>query len=565
MNTLNVAISHNKRLVGFEADKTLELGEFVKRQKEFVEGAVSIVLKPWEESCREIVEKAVDKCLNDGGFGSGGTVNGEPVKLSFTEQAARRTECRKLSRFAKLADYMIVSTLQFLVISSVQDLLKSAFTGCIDDDVAIDESGVGTIIVNENGVIQGNVDLQMQDEQSDRNFNTGVQVGGVVVGREVGTSALAQCGFAGFSDILSRIIVSKIDRITLVEVIEEEGPLPEMDLDEENLEPKIAKRAEDSHKWKGGADKVKIFVPLFRTELLMNEKFDSSKFYFASSLPDYLAAIDILLKVYLSTVEQVGQLTYTIKSLDTSNLAGSGVRGLDDPEFGDGPQVGSIVLEGGYFKELCGRIRGVFVGMFGNASKWLDTLDSLQQMWLENQSFNGLKSLREQVGELAFMMATVSENNEGASSVVLAAKELERANALPDEVIQDNFNLLSFGSTASRNEDGLVVSSLVAFFDALLNKFAEQKATMDAIPARCTINNLLIDCVNLKSILVPSPERCFNEVARLLPGLARNKNELLLTEMQSWIRILNAHPTTVEAFVEYLGWLEKSMFISYNL
>ena len=81
---------------------------------------------------------------------------------------------------------------------------------------------------------------------------------------------------------------------------------------------------------------------------------------------------------------------------------------------------------------------------------------------------------------------------------------------------------------------------------------------MNAIPTRCIINNLLIDSTTLKSILVPSPERCFNEVACLLPGLARNKNELLLTEVQTWVRILNTEPSNVESFVEYLGWAEKS-------
>ena len=569
-----------KRLVGFDEEKTLELNDFIREQKNFVDQSVSVVIRPWEEMTRTIVEKAVQKCLSDGGFPIEDTNNGqEPKKLTFTEQAARRTECRRLARFSKLADYMMVSTLQFLVISSVQDLLKFTFRGCLDGDVVIDESGGGTVLVNEHGAIK----ISNDGGNSDQNIGmesgtTGVQVGGIVVGSQVGTLSLVKSGFDGFSDILSRIVASAIERPNLVEVIEEEGPIETGEPEEEILEVKTTKKADEAQKWKGGAEKSKIFIPLFRTELLMDN--DTAKFSFSSTLQDYLAAVDVLLKIYLSTVEQVGQLTHSIKALDPSNLAGSSysaVRGIEDSEFGDGPQVGSIILDGGYFKELCGRVRGVFVGMFNNASAWVKTLDMLQTMWLENQSFNGLNSLKEKVGELAYILATTPENPEGGVAAIITAareaqvaKQAEEAALNPDQPSKDpketkEFNVLEFGSTASRNDDDLIISTLVQFFESSLMKFATQKATMNAVPTRCTINNLLIDSTNLKNILVPSPERCFNEVSCLLPGLARNKNELLLTEVQTWVRILNTQPTSVEAFVEYLGWLEKSNFISLSL
>ena len=566
LNKFNVNIVLNKRLIGFEEEKTLELNEFVKDQKHFVERTVSVVIRPWEEYTREIVEKAVQKCLSDDGFPLE-TENQEPRKLTFTEQAARRSECKRLSRFVKLADYMMVSTLQFLVITSVQDLLKSTFRGCQDSDVVIDEAGGGTVLINEHGVVKPTSagakqqDLDQPDDLG--NDSTGVQVGGIVVGKQVGTQNLLQCGFDGFSDILSKIVGAGIIKPNLIEVIEEEGPLIVDGDDDNSPEVKQAKKNEEVHKWKSSNEKTKIFVPLLRTELLMDN--DNAKFYFASSLQDYLATVDILLKVYLSTVEQVGQLTYTIKALDASSSSGgsySAIRGIDDPEFGDGPQVGSIILEGGYFKELCGRIRGVFVGMFGNASAWVKNLDELQIMWLENQSFNGLQSLKEQVGDLAYLLATAPENNEGGVAAIIAAARTAKLDAEESQneiqEKEEEFDVLKYGTTASKNEDGLIISSLATFFDTSLQKFANQKATMNAIPTRCIINNLLIDSTNLKSILVPSPERCFNEVACLLPGLARNKNELLLTEVQTWVRILNSPSSNVESFVEYLSWVEKS-------
>ncbi len=568
LNKLNVDIYMNQRLVSFEDQKTLELRDFVREQKNYIDGVVSNVLRPWEEQTREAVEKAVHQCLDDGGFGvADPMVEKEQRRLTFTEQAARRTECRRLSRFAKLCDYMMVSTLQYLTIASVQTLLKTSFNGCQDDDVVVDDVGAGTIIIDGNGQSQPIFENSSSSKAdlTNANSNIGVQVGGVVVGHEVGTNQIIGCGFDGFSDILSRIVFSKIDHIELKELVEDEGPLPTAGDDE--IHVKQIKKADESQKWKASAEKTKIFIPLFRTELLMDDI--TNKFYFASSLTDYIAAVDILLKVYLSTVEQVSQLTYTIKALDVSNAGGyAAVRGLDDPEFGDGPQVGLIILEGGYFKELCGRIRGVFVGMFRNAYNWLKTLDILQTMWIENQNFDGLEFLQQQVGDLAYRLATAPDGVEGsASSIVQAAKDAydkiraeEIANNFTGEPIppEPPFNILSFDCSASRDGDGLVVSTLVRFFDSALKKYSEQKATMNAIPTRCNINNLLIDSFNLKSILVPSPERCFTEIARLLPGLARFKNELLLTEIQNWVRILNTPPTTVEAFVEYLGWLEIS-------
>ena len=80
---------------------------------------------------------------------------------------------------------------------------------------------------------------------------------------------------------------------------------------------------------------------------------------------------------------------------------------------------------------------------------------------------------------------------------------------------------------------------------------------MDAIPVTSVINNILVESEKLKSLLLPSPERCFSDVAKLLPKVAREKNELLLNEIQTWVRLLNSQPTAVESFVDYLGWLEK--------
>jgi dynein heavy chain len=575
INKLNMDISLRSRLVNVPADTTLELADFVKDQKSFVEHITYNILKPWEQKIRQIVDEVSKSTLHASGFeiemNSGTFIDGR--KITFTEQAARRAECKRLTKFIKLTDYMIVSTLQMLVINSVQDLLKISFKGCQNDDVIIDESGVGTVVINEQGLVQSGVDIDESPESDGVliSKNSGVQVGGIVVGKEVTTSSIAHCGFEGFSDILSRQIMVNLPQFDMEEVYEEEGPQTDKKVSFVDYPELVvfSKKAEESSKWKQN-DKPKSFVPVFRTELLMEQMKNDTRLYFNSSINDYLATIDILLKVYLSTIEQVGQLTNTFSYLESNNVAGSAltsIRGIDEIEFGDGPQVSLIVLEGSYFKELCGRIRGVFVGIFSNAAKWLTGLQPLKDMFVENQSFDILGNLKENVGELPYMLVTASdaERQGGVAGIVqavhkkmLMSKFRKDTTEVEDEFKEQSFNLLSTGMTAYRNDDGLVQSRLGEFFDLTLKKFAQQKEVMAAMPTKSVINNLLVDTYNLKCILVPSPERCFDEVARILPGIARDKNELLLTEVQAWLRILNTQSSSVESFVEYLGWLDKS-------
>jgi hypothetical protein len=45
-----------------------------------------------------------------------------PDKMTYTEQANKRTHCQRLTCFIRLADYLIVGTLHVLAVNSVQSL-----------------------------------------------------------------------------------------------------------------------------------------------------------------------------------------------------------------------------------------------------------------------------------------------------------------------------------------------------------------------------------------------------------------------------------------------------------
>lgn len=494
-------------------------------------------------------------------------------KLTFTEQAARRTECRRLQRFVKLSDYLIGTTLQMLVIQTVQDLLKLTFKGCTDGDVVVDSTGSGTVMLNDIGLVISPETLAQNDAAEDGlalKVTSGVQVGGVVVGPEVGTDTLARCGFDVFSDILCRLIMQAVPQIQLQEIIEEEGPILDEEADDfGTLQTPKAKLKEETHgsKWnKAETIENKKFIPLFRTELLVNEE-EGKKFYFSPSLNEYLGTMDALLKIYLSTVEKILPLTNSIPFLDPANLAGgaySAIRGLEDPEFGEGPHVGSIIIETAYFREICGRIRGVFVGIFSNATHWMNSLENLRGMWIENDSFDAIESLRLDAGEIAYLLASSTDALENGTAGLLLEDKARKDNELIAQGItppETPNNILELGKTIEIDEEGVQYSPIVKFFEESLKRFTFQKQTMTAIPIRSIINNIMIDTSFLKSVLEPSPDRCFNNVAKLLPGIARDKNELLLTEVQKWVRVLNTPPSTVEGFVEYLGWLDRGKMV----
>lgn len=555
------------RLFYLEVIKSYELTQFVQDQKARTEYVSAIALKEWDEKMRALVERAALGCLRESGFyansaGEGGAVeNGDfpavpPKKLSYTEQSARRTECLKLKRFVKLSDYLIVNTLHMLLVESLRDFLKSVFQGCSNRDVAVDSTGLGVTLTKEMAGLQKLMNTSSTDNQ-DKGPESRVIVGGAVVGEEIGTDELIRCGFEGFSQILSRIIRSGLTTTRMAD-----EPAVETNPKSISLagQPKASTRDVTLMK-----DKT-LFRPLFRTEFLFMTS-EVKAFYFSPSLPDYLAAVDVLFKNYIKVLEAFPLLTNSYPFLDPANLSGgsySSVRGLESSEFNDGPQLGNIALEGGYFRELCGRARGVLVGIFSNAAQWMHAWENIREMWIEDEQFDAIESLDQAAGSIAVLLAKADGSNvEGGIATILQAykQEQDAAEAQKNpEFVSTPQGVLEIASTVVVGEsDTTSYSPVVAFFEDCLKKFAGQKQAMNEIPDTHIVNNLLIDAEKLKSVLLPSPERCFSDVARILPKVAREKNELLLNEVQTWVGLLSSQPASVEAFVEYLGWLDKGM------
>ncbi|KAI9348792.1 dynein heavy chain and region D6 of dynein motor-domain-containing protein [Zopfochytrium polystomum] len=606
-----------RRFFFVNLSKTYELSEFVAEQQKRIEDIRTNVLRNWEASTRGDVEKAGLAAMSEKGFDvtlkedmprdensgghavldaahKGGALPGAlegpaekppPVQLSFTEQAARRAECKRMQRFVKLVDYIIVHTLHMLAVESARDMLTAITRGCADEDVAMVEPeedalegrGGSRRLGWQAAAMKSCGDPATSGSASSLIVKAGpggavsLPVGGVVVGKEVGTQELVQCGYYGFASIITRIKRSQIQPVELHDPVVELEP-GSGGADAELAAPPAAKlKSQKQSNTTEVIPATKKFVPMFRLQLLIDTASESRHLHFAPELVQFLEAIDTILKSYVSTLEETHLISGTIPFLDPAKLAGtaySSLRGLDDIPFTEGPSASAIVVEGGYFREVCGRIRGTMVGLFSNATKWMQQWDGLRQMWIVNEKFTALEELFHDAGPTAVFLATLGNrmSDVGVGSLLTAHAELmekeerdkaEKEGRPFDESLVAKKDVLELGSTVTALPDGGLLSPVVNFFGNQLARFADEKERMAEIPALYVLNNVSIDTIELKKVLAPSPERCFSEVSGLLPPLARDKNELLLNEVQTWIRVLNSQPQTVELFVEYLGWLEK--------
>ena len=553
-------------------NKSYELGDFVQSQKTWVDSIRRDTLDSFQGQVRLIVENAGKLCLKEKGFevdadmrsieeqrkmeqasvkGERYEMKGNVKILSFTEQAARRSECRKLQRFVKLADYMMVVTLQNLTLDSVRDLCESVFKGCRDSDVVV-TSGENTSSADTDNINEI-MSASLETSSLGAFQLSQVQVGGAVVGPEVKTSELINTGADGFPGIISRIVKGKMTNMGITEVVKDELikelgkdflamiERDEIDaLEKKKIAEKILSTGESGAAQKAKKDAAaaavedlkKRFLPLFKTELLLTINHPQNQLFFSPGLPDYLAGVETLIKLFVTTVEDFQLLTNTITYLDPSNMSGaySSIRGLEEPEFTEGPTMRAIISESGYFREVCGRIRGALVGMFSNAGHWMAKWDHVRKMYVDNGDFSGPRALENVISQ-------VTHNVVGQEGSYTAAVQM--------------------GVGLWTSAEGSMQSPFVDFYNTSLSKFTEQRHIMVEIPLQNTINNILVETERLKNVLIPSPERCFSEVSKSLPGLASDKNESLLSEVQTWVRVLNTNATSVESFVEYLGWLEK--------
>ncbi|TPX36228.1 hypothetical protein SmJEL517_g01545 [Synchytrium microbalum] len=520
-----------QRLTNIQVGRVYQLKEFIDSQTTKVTQFRDNVVTQWMSKMQAIVETAATDCFKEKGFDtttvqksgideSDVEATTKPgIKLSFTEQAARRAESARLQRFAKLADYLCVGALQTLAVESSRDVLRLVYRGCQTD-------------------VPAAVNVKAPDSSNSNNGNS-------LPALQISTTELVECGWDGYPQLISNILRRTMPVLELIEVREDEGFVGDaMEVDQSDTHNSIQPQQRKS----SSTENITEFVPLFRIELLLQTGKGGQPLELLPGASDFLVSFDDILKMYLDCASSMQAISGTIPFLNPSNLLGGSyatTHGLEDAEFLlEGPNVSQIIGSNNYLRECGSRVRRVVTDMFTNAANWAVTWHELRQMWVDNERFIAYSELSSSTANVAGPVIDPS---------LIASASAEAAETGESVLIILNKHL-------KLGAEDTMLSPIKTFFETNLGKFASQQTRMKGMPVSGRVDNFSVGCERLKSVLLPSPERCFREVSALLPGLAKDKNELLLGELQTWVRHLGTQPHAVDAFVEYLDWLEKIQF-----
>ena len=128
-----------KRMIDIAANKTYNLTEFLQEQQTWYESTIKSYLLDFEQLTREQIDATCQDSLNRTGLTisirtqgsarsrsarshSNASSKNNSKRLTYTEQAAKRNACRRLQRFVKLSDYLMVTALHSLATNSMHDL-----------------------------------------------------------------------------------------------------------------------------------------------------------------------------------------------------------------------------------------------------------------------------------------------------------------------------------------------------------------------------------------------------------------------------------------------------------
>ena len=512
-------------ILSVESEKTYFLPDFMKENYTSLHKTFETDFKELQRQIRLSTETATLESLKSKGFDlkwdfekSQIIEDAEYPKLTFTEQGARRNECRKLQHFVKLVDYFQIEAVHGLVHTATWSFLRTIFNHC--DDMQIHE------IFNKS-----------KDEESNSESDSLLQSRYP----QILTSEIIQGGPHYLPHLISCI----------------SNPHHKVDRPGEYIFAKVEQAGSDT-----------VFTPLFHVTVLLESDGVTNEIICTPASNELMQDLRGLFKKILDSTDNFSLLTNSISFLQPANLPGGSsyvVRGLEEPEYTGTIQISAIITDSRFFMESLGRIWASIHAMFQNAWTWTQGLNDIKHMWEENETFDVLEKIGQDVGPLGLVLATANSKNVEGGIISLLTNHFATEAAKIDPAILElgianiPFSLLPHAATVREDVDGGCISPLSDFFHSHLEKFAQQKTAMQAIPNTFEINNILLDLKKLKAKLLPSPERCFSDIVKILPDIARDKNELLLGEIQSWLRIVRNPPPLVEFFVEYLVWLEEGI------
>ncbi|ORZ39411.1 dynein heavy chain and region D6 of dynein motor-domain-containing protein [Catenaria anguillulae PL171] len=362
------------------ADKPWDLHAFATEQSKYVNEVMHQQLVQFDETIRQVV---VDACKNVLRSANCAVEREALDMLTFTQQAARRTECRRLERFVKLVDYIKLHTLHMIAVGSLRELLTVLLGRCVDAKVAVDTA-----------------------------FDPARADDGENVLAQVPTQTLALAGYEAFAGIVARLSPSKnvpedeegdeVSNRTFLDVIQTM-------FNKSSVQPRKQ--------------------PLLRLQLML----ENNTLTLEPGMSDVAHVLESMSKEHMALIDKVSVLTNSIDFIVSGES-------FEDPDFGEGASLSHIVADDIYYGELMERVKACLRTNFAVADEFMSGFEVFRDMFEHNENLD-----LDQIANGSVLFPGVDEANRGLTvaffevSLAVFAEQIKQIETIPVHTILINY------------------------------------------------------------------------------------------------------------------------------
>ncbi|KAI9224248.1 dynein heavy chain and region D6 of dynein motor-domain-containing protein [Blastocladiella britannica] len=381
---------------------TWDIENLAHEQHAHVDSIVTNHLAAFDATVRATVTDACTRALSLAGCAID---REELVKLSFTQQAARRAECRRLERFVKLIDYIKLHALHMLAMNATQDMLI-VMLGRMADARAL-SNAVQSV---------GNVPAIAEDMSESFLAN-------------VTTRTLAVAGYEPFAAAITKLISGPHPGSVSIE-------------DASTLSPEALDNLEQEYRQQRTFLDVvnQLFStvvvparknPLLRVVLQLSDH--DNRVFMEPALSEIGHMIDGATKQQVAAVDGVSMLTNSFDFIVSGEA-------FEEPDLAEGATIAHLIADDVYYSALGERVRGCIHANYQEVVAFARSFDHFRDMFVCNQELD-LDAIAR--GEVLF--PGVDESNRGfttsffEAALALYSQQIRDITALPDKTVLGNY------------------------------------------------------------------------------------------------------------------------------
>jgi dynein heavy chain len=477
------------QLFTLDRNRCFSLQEFISSQ---VTKRVSVAawLTEFSSDVRAIVRGACDDVLD--AFLQARGISTDS-KMTFMERSALRTECRRLSKFIVLADFMVRDTLLQLALDSTQALVTfiTPFHHVPSNLVPAPNPVVKTdlhAVLSERERTARALELRMQEEASGRHLLGGTSsAGGAALAasarQQGGKTARGGKGADTHDHHLLRPVLTIAVSFEDGQKEEDSGGTLSSFLNRRRDQRRSQMLPEAENESAADQDKSG-----FNPVLVLSPSLHSVKQAVRALLYDAMVVISAPPRLF--SHEELLPYTQAVKE---ENAAGEGGEEEEDAEM----DLTEVATSQQLFRKLSNQMWSALEAAFTHVENYCMVFLPYIKTFLGNQHD----------------IANIAERYTG--------------------------------------EHGLEV------FQEAITRYRSQIKNFDALPAETDVGTFRVDSVSLKEQIIPAPAVCLNSIREQLPVIISQLTLDLLTSARSQYSVLASTPTEVETFVAKVEMLEK--------